>query len=113
MELYKQGVKMLQDIPRHSQQPENRPSHSAFLEQFIALYIRLGAVANVTASVPFDLSVPMQDNESEGCYSLYAAQNSLTWLLAQCLVYESAVAKHVRELGTSRQNRHSLPSGAT
>lgn len=50
VELYKQGVNMLEDIIRHSRYTEIYPE-AARLEQIIAIYIRLGTIAYIAAGV--------------------------------------------------------------
>lgn len=97
VELYKQGTRMLENIMNQSCYKRSQPE-ATLLEQIIAIYIRLGTVAYITAGVPFKLPVPTSDDLGT-CTSLPTARNSLIRLVAETSFYESAVAQYIGKFG--------------
>ncbi|KAJ5259478.1 hypothetical protein N7478_012459 [Penicillium angulare] len=65
----------------------------------MAIYVRLGSVAFITAGVPYELSVPPLEL-SKCYYCLSSARDFLIRLVSECLSYESAVSQHIKDFGS-------------
>ncbi|KAJ5088748.1 C6 finger domain protein [Penicillium angulare] len=67
----------------------------------MAIFIRLGSVAFITAGVPFELSIPPLELPKP-CYCLPSARSFLIRLVSECLSYESAVSQYIKDFGPGK-----------